>query len=38
VHLAAQHRDLMAQNQEFDVLSAAVTGELGQHPQDLAEQ
>ena len=38
VHLAAQHRDLMAENQQFDVLRATITGQLCQHLQDLAEQ
>jgi hypothetical protein len=31
VHLPAQHRDLLAQDQEFDVLGAVVADELGQH-------
>jgi len=38
VHLPAQHRDLMAQHQEFDVFGPAVAGELGQHLQDLAHE
>jgi hypothetical protein len=33
VDLATQHRDLMAQHQQFDVLGPAVAGELGQHLQ-----
>jgi len=37
VHLPPQDRDLMAQDQQFDVLGAAVPGELGQHLQDLPE-
>jgi hypothetical protein len=37
VHLPPQDRDLVAQDQQFDVLGAALTGELGQHPQDLPE-
>jgi hypothetical protein len=28
----------MAQDQQFDVLGAAITGELGQHLQHLAQQ
>jgi hypothetical protein len=28
VHLSAQHRDLMAQHQQFDFLGPAVAGEL----------
>jgi hypothetical protein len=36
-HLRPQDRDLMAQHQQFDVLCAAVPGELGQHLQDLPE-
>lgn len=31
VYLPAQHRDLMAKDQEFDVLGFAIAGELGQH-------
>jgi hypothetical protein len=38
VHLAAQHRHLVAQHQELDVLGSAVAGDLGQHLQDLAKQ
>ena len=37
VYLAAQHRYLVAQDQEFDVVGCAVTGELGQHLQHLAQ-
>jgi hypothetical protein len=36
VYLAAQHRDPVAEDQEFDVFGAAVAGELGQHLQHLA--
>jgi len=36
--LAAQHRDLVAQYQQFHVLGAAVPGELGQHMQDLTQR
>jgi hypothetical protein len=35
VDLTTQHRHLMAQYQQFDVLGATVAGELGQHLQDL---
>jgi hypothetical protein len=38
VHLPSQDRDLVAQHQQFDVLGAAVTGELGQHLQDLPDE
>jgi hypothetical protein len=38
VDLASQDRDLVAQHQQFDVLGAAVTSKLGQHPQYLAQQ
>jgi hypothetical protein len=38
VHLAAEHRHLVAQHEEFDVLGSAVSGELGQHLQNLAQQ
>jgi hypothetical protein len=38
VYLAAQHRHLVAEDQEFDVLGSAVAGELGQHLQHLAQQ
>jgi hypothetical protein len=38
MYLPAQHRHLMPQNQEFDVLGPAVAGELGQHLQHLADQ
>jgi hypothetical protein len=38
VYLSAQHRDLMAQHQKFDVLGPAVAGELGQHLQHLAQK
>jgi hypothetical protein len=37
VHLAAQHRHLVAEYQDLDILGSAVAGELGQHLQDLAE-
>jgi hypothetical protein len=33
-----QDRDLVAQDQQFDVLGAAVAGELGQHLQDLPDE
>jgi hypothetical protein len=35
--LPAEHRDLVAQDQEFDVLGAVVAGELGQHLQYLTQ-
>ena len=38
VYLAAEHRDLVAQDEEFDVLGAVVAGELGQHLQHLAQE
>jgi hypothetical protein len=38
VDLAAQHRDLVAQHEKLDVLGAAVTRKLGQHPEYLAQQ
>jgi hypothetical protein len=38
VHLPPQDRDLVAQDQQFDVLGVAVTGELGQHLQDLPDE
>jgi hypothetical protein len=38
VYLPTEHRDLMAQHEEFDVLGAVVAGELGQHPQHLTQQ
>ena len=38
MHLPAQHRHLMAEHQQFDVLGPAVAGELGQHLQHLAQQ
>jgi hypothetical protein len=38
VYLPAQHRDLVAQYQEFDVFGSAVAGELGQHLQHLAQK
>jgi hypothetical protein len=38
MHLPAQHRDLMPQHEQFDVLRTAVAGELGQHLQDLAQE
>jgi len=38
VHLAPQHRHLVAQHQQLDVDRPAVPGKLGQHPQDLAQQ
>jgi hypothetical protein len=37
VHLPPQDRDLVAQDEQFDVLGAAVAGELGQHLQDLPD-
>jgi hypothetical protein len=37
VHLAAQHRHLVAEYQDLDILGSSVAGELGQHLQDLAE-
>jgi hypothetical protein len=36
VHLASQHRHLMAEDQYFHVFGPAIAGELGQHLQDLA--
>jgi hypothetical protein len=36
VDLSAQDRHLVPQHQDFDVLGAAVAGELGEHLQDLA--
>jgi hypothetical protein len=36
--LPAQHCHLVPQYQQFDVLGAAVSGELGQHLQDLPQQ
>jgi hypothetical protein len=36
VDLPAQYRHLMTQHQQFDVLGAAVAGELSQQLQDLA--
>jgi hypothetical protein len=38
VHLPPQDRDLVVQDQQFDVLGAAVAGELGQHLQDLPDE
>jgi hypothetical protein len=38
VDLAAQHRHLMAQDHQFDVLGCAVADKLGQHLQHLAQQ
>jgi hypothetical protein len=38
VDLPAQHRNLMTQHQQLDVLRAAVTSQLRQHPQDLPQQ
>ena len=38
VYLSAQHRDLVTEDQEFDVFGAAIAGELGQHLQHLAYQ
>jgi hypothetical protein len=35
MHLPTQHRHLMPQHEQLDVLRAAVPGELGQHLQDL---
>jgi hypothetical protein len=37
VHLPAQDRHLVSEHEQFDVLGAAVEGELAQHPQDLPE-
>jgi hypothetical protein len=37
VHLSAQHRHLMAEDQEFDVLGSAVAGPLRQHLQHLGQ-
>jgi hypothetical protein len=37
-YLSAQHCDLVAQDQQFDVLGAVVAGELSQHLQHLAQQ
>ena len=36
--LPAQHRHLMTQHQQLDILGAAVARELGQHLQDLPQQ
>jgi hypothetical protein len=36
--LPAQHRDFVAEDQEFDVLGSAITGELGRHLQHLLQQ
>jgi hypothetical protein len=36
--LPAQHRHLMAEDQELDVLGSAVAGELGQHLQHLTQK
>jgi hypothetical protein len=36
-YLSAEHRDLVAQDQQLDVLGAVVAGELGQHLQHLAQ-
>ena len=38
VHLTPQHRHLVAQHQQLDVLRPTVPGKLGQHSQDLAQQ
>jgi hypothetical protein len=38
VYLPAEHGDLVAQHEEFDVRGAVVAGELGQHLQHLARQ
>jgi hypothetical protein len=38
VYLAAEHRDLVAQHEESDVLGVVVAGELGQHFQHLAQE
>jgi hypothetical protein len=38
VYLSAEHRDLVAQDQQFDVLGAVIAGQLGQHLQHLAQQ
>ena len=37
-HLPAQYRDLITQDQQLDILGAAVPGELGQHLHQLAQQ
>jgi hypothetical protein len=37
VHLPAQHRHLMPQNQQLHVLGAAVAGQLRQHLQELTQ-
>jgi hypothetical protein len=36
--MPAEHRDMVAQHEEFDVFRALVTGESGQHLQHLAQQ
>jgi hypothetical protein len=38
VHLAAQHRHLVAEYQYLHILGPAITGDLGQHLQNLAKQ
>jgi hypothetical protein len=38
VHLPAQHRHLMPQHQQLDVLRSAVLGELRQHLQGLTQE
>jgi hypothetical protein len=38
MYLAAQYRDLMAEDREFDVLGSVIAGELRQHLQYLAQQ
>jgi len=38
VYLSAWCRDLIAQDQDFDVFGAVVAGELGQHLQYLTQQ
>jgi hypothetical protein len=37
-NLAASHRHLVAQHERLDVLGRAVSGESGQHLQNLAQQ
>jgi hypothetical protein len=38
VDLPAQHRHLVPQHQQLDVLGATITGELDQHLHDLLEK
>jgi hypothetical protein len=37
VDLTTQHRDLVTQHQQFDVLGAPSRGHLGQHLQNLPQ-